>query len=213
MIAEESRVDAGAFLTRLLRLDANAVVRLRPVGGGVVSMWAQLPFGVLVTRGLRATIPGDTTVRARQLLSVVGSARDGPLAAVDSAWRWPLPSAPGTAVETLPAREILGLAEAAAATVREVLASGTAGRAVGTRRVRDAMLDHVPIVVQSGPDRIAVSQRLVQGLVRMGFVGDEPVTVRSAGRWTGLDGEYGSAWQATLGETLGLQITPYRPKG
>ena len=75
--------------------------------------------------------------------------------------------------------------------------------------------DHVPVVVTGpGGERIEVPQRLVQGLVRMGFLGrvtaqapqtspetshadstirDTLVTVTSAG-WVGLGASYGSAW-------------------
>jgi hypothetical protein len=43
----------------------------------------------------------------------------------------------------------------------------------------------------------AVPQRLVQALVRMGFLGAAEVTVVTAGPWTGLAGSYGTAWFRT----------------
>ncbi|TBL28824.1 hypothetical protein EYA84_26115, partial [Verrucosispora sp. SN26_14.1] len=83
-------------------------------------------------------------------------------------------------------------------------AHGVAGRAVGQRALRDALLDHVAVVVtpDDEPGRpVEVTQRLVQGLVRMGFLGaagDSPesgaVQVRAAGRWVGLVGPYGAVW-------------------
>ena len=67
---------------------------------------------------------------------------------------------------------------------------------MGERVLRDALLDHVPVVV-TGPDgeRIEVSQRLVQAVVRMGFAGsDAAVEVRVAGAWVGLAAGFGTAW-------------------
>jgi len=84
-----------------------------------------------------------------------------------------------------------------------------AGRVVGERAIRDALLDHVPIMVEATeaqrgavpvPGRVEVPQRLVQAVVRMGFLGrsDLPVRVlvagRSASRFVGLAAEYGTSW-------------------
>ena len=232
MITEAGRRDAGVFLARLLRLDRTAVIRLRPVsavaasggavvagggpgaasGGAVVDGWARLQFGVLVTRRLRAVIDKDVTVSAEALLAALE--RDGALPqAVDHAWRWPLPPGPGGVVEVLPAAEVRRVAAAAEATAREALTSGIGGRAVGSRRVRDALLDHVPIVVDTGATRIEVPQRLVQGLTRMGFIGDGPIDVRVSGLWIGLAASYGSSWFCPNGQTLTLLVSPYRPNG
>jgi hypothetical protein len=127
----------------------------------------------------------------------------------DEAWRWPLPSSNGRVIETIPEAEVERLAAAASRTLRQASAQGLGGgRRVGERVIRDALLDHVPIVV-SGPegDRIDVPQRLVQAVVRMGFLrtssrapethltqGDISITVRLAGYWICLDCSYGSAW-------------------
>jgi hypothetical protein len=182
--------DADAFLVRLLRLDPGAVVRLRPAPAGRVELWARLPFEVLVGRGVPGSVPGDVTVPAQALLA----GPDLP-AARDAAWRWTLPPVPGRVVERLPAAEVLRLDRAAAATMRTAAAEGIGGRAVGSRALRDALLDHVPIVVQSGGERFEVPQRLVQALVRMGFPApDSSVEVHAAGAWTGLVAAYGSAW-------------------
>src|SRR5262245_57929009 len=172
MIADESRADAGAFLARLLRLDPAAVVRLRPSTAGHVVIWARLPFEVLVSRGLRASVARDVTVRASELLAAVGDGRGLP-APRDADWRWPLPPPAPVDVETVPAADVLRIAAAAADTARAALDSGVGGRAVGSRRVRDALLDHVPIVVETGSERTEVPQRLVQAVVRMSFVTTE----------------------------------------
>ncbi len=191
--------DAGAFLARLLRLDPAAVVRLRPVGAlpAAAELWARLPFGVLVVRGIRAGLDADATVRARDLLALLEGGRRGeghPRGLPprrDTEWRWSLPPAAGDEVERLPAGALRRVAAAAAATVR-------AGRQRPGAGLRDALLDHVPItVITDGGPPVPVSQRLVQAVLRMGFLGegdDTPVGVRVVGRWTGLAARYGVAW-------------------
>jgi hypothetical protein len=197
--------DAGAFLARLLRLDPAAVVRLRPAGEGAVRMWARLPFGVLVTRSLRAVVDHDVTVRAGELLRATETAGGLP-SRVDHEWRWPLPPGPGEVIEILAADDVRRVAAAAAATAREGLATAP------SQRVRDALLDHVPIVVDAAGDRVEIPQRLVQALARMGFIGKNQVSVRRAGAWIALAAEYGSAWyRPPVGETLTLQVAPTRP--
>jgi hypothetical protein len=203
--------DAGAFLARLLRLDPAAVVRLRPAGEGAVRAWARLPFGVLVTRRLRADVGADVTVRASELLGAVEAGGHLPTP-VDHEWRWPLPAGPGDVIEELAADDVRRVAAAAAATAREALAEPVQGRVLGSRRVRDALLDHVAIVVEAGGQRVEIPQRLVQGLARMGFIGEQRVSVRRAGTWIALSANYGSAWyRPPVGETLTLQVTPTRP--
>ncbi len=193
--------DAGAFCARLVRLDPAALVRLRPAGPGVVALWARLPFDPLVTR----LVPGDTgdvTVAASGLL---GHLAGGPFPPRrDAEWRWALPRDAGEPIETIPAPDVLRIAAAAADTVR-----ASAGRGVGERRVRDVLLDHVAVTVVSGADEIEVPQRLVQAVTRMGFVGDDPVTVRRAGAWVGLAGTYGVAWHRRPAGALLLH--PTRP--
>ena len=43
------KADAGAFLARVVRLEDDALVRLRRAGPGV-ELWSWLPLDVLVTR-------------------------------------------------------------------------------------------------------------------------------------------------------------------
>jgi hypothetical protein len=153
------------------------------------------------------------TVRAKELFDVVRAGGDRLPAAVDAQWRWPLPPHAGAPVEELPAAEVRRVADAAAKVVRDAIAEGVGGRAVGTRRIRDAMLDHVPFVIDHEGVRFDVPQRQVQGLVRMGFLGADPVAVRRAARWTGLTATHGSCWYLPVGETLYLQVAPYQPNG
>jgi hypothetical protein len=196
-----SSADVGAFLSRLVRLDAATVVRLRPADGHV-QLWAPLPWGVLVGR----TVPGgpgsDATVSAAALFEEVARGGANLPPRRDADWRWPLPPAGGgRVVESVPAAEIRRVASAAAGTLRAATAEGVGGRAVGQRALRDALLDHVPIVVSDDADSsVDVSQRLIQAVVRMGFLGppesdsDVDIDIRVSGRWTGLAAPYGVAW-------------------
>jgi hypothetical protein len=209
----DSVADAGAYLARLVRLDAAALVRLRPAGGGTLALWARLPFEVMVTRRIRSGFEQDATVRAADLLRAL----DGDLPArCDPQWRWPVPPDPGRVVERLPVAEVRRLGAAAESTLRTAVASGVRGRAVGERVLRDALLDHVPVVVIADDGaRYEVPQRLVQAVVRMGFLGapassagEGDVDVRAVpGGWVGLAGPYGTGWHRA---STGLDVRPLR---
>ncbi|GIJ24681.1 hypothetical protein [Micromonospora lutea] len=197
--------DAGAFLARLVRLERAALVRLRPaVVDARTALWARLPWGVLAVRTVAGAGAGDVTVAAGELLAAFAAGRADLPARRDAQWRWALPPAASRPVETLPGGELRRLAEAAAGTLREAAEHGVGGRAVGQRMLRDALLDHVAVVVtpDDDPDRpVEVTQRMVQGLVRMGFLGPsgdssagDGVQVRASGRWVGLVGPYGAVW-------------------
>jgi hypothetical protein len=199
VIAEAGQADAGVFLSRLLRLDPAALVRIQAVRPDSARFFAMLPFRVLAEKVLPARSAGDVTVAASALLASLDDPGGGGLPRLDARWRWPLPPGPGWAVEVIPAAEVRRIAEAAASTLRTAATEGVSGRPVGARMLREALLDHVPIVVTDARGhRVEVPQRLVQGLVRMGFDGDAssdvPVTVCLAANWTGLRGLHGSVW-------------------
>jgi hypothetical protein len=184
--------DAAPFLARLTRLDPAALVRLRPAGPGLVALWGRAPWGVLVSRRVPGESTVDVTVSASALLHGLteGAAALPPVR--DRDWRWGLPPEAAGPVEKLPAAELIRLGAAAASTLREAH-----GR-IGERMLRDALLDHVSIVVSSGSARVEVRQALVQALLRMGFVATEndgPVTVGTAGGWVSLSAKYGDVWQ------------------
>ncbi|WP_033344505.1 hypothetical protein [Catenuloplanes japonicus] len=207
--------DAGAFLVRLTRLDPSAVVRLRSYRGRT-DLWAMLPWNVMVTRTVDGDGPGDATVAAADLLhQLARGARSLPVRR-DSDWRWGLPPDGARSVERLPVAELRRVAEAAAGALRDATENGVGGQPVGERALRDALLDHVAIVVTTDTtQRIEISQRLVQGVTRMGFLGGRPspvesdVHVRLAGRWVGLAAPYGAAWLPAVSQ-LGLRpATPH----
>jgi hypothetical protein len=197
--------DARVFLGRLTHLDAGALVRLRAAGPDRTALWGRLPWGVLVTREVElAEPPGDITVGAAALLDA-----DPAPPPRDREWRWPLPPHSGTVAEEIPAQRLREVAAAAAGTLREVTEAGIGGQPVGDRMLREALLDHIPIVVEatSAGARLEVPQRLVQGVVRMGFLGagDAQVRVRTAARWVGLAAVYGTAWLPPAGGNLGVR--------
>jgi hypothetical protein len=170
-------------------------VRLRPAGTGAVTLWGRVPWEVLVARTVGGAVDGDLTVPAAALLDRLSAGRHGLPGRRDGDWRWPLPAAPGTAVETVPAADLVRLGAAAAQTLR-----ASHGR-VGERVLRDALLDHVAIAVDggSGPP-VQVRQGLVQAVLRMGFVTTEQsgeTTIRVAKNWVCLATEHGEAWLQT----------------
>lgn len=193
--------DAEVFLARLLRLDVAAVVRIQP-GDASVTLWANLPWQVLAARTLPGTVDTDRTVAAAALREALGGNGNSlRLDQRDADWRWALPAvARAVVVDRVPAPELRRLAEAAAQTLTEVRAQGLAGRAVGSRAVRDALLDHVAITVETADGAVPVGQRLIQGVLRMGFLGpvrsDESgeAGVLAVGRWVGLAARHGTVW-------------------
>jgi hypothetical protein len=209
--------DAGAFLARLVRIDAGAPVRLRSAGART-ALWAHLPWDVLVTREVAGPGPGDATVAAADLLAVLAGGGEDLPPRRDASWRWPLPPSAGSAVESVATADLSRLAEAAAGTLREVTAGGLAGRAVGGRAVRDALLDHVALVVTPEVGSpVEVPQRLVQAVSRMGFLGSAtvdgpPARVRTAGQWVGLSAPYGVAWLQPVKKLTVMPIASH-PKG
>jgi hypothetical protein len=206
VIAPAGVSDAVVFLGRLVRLDPRAVVRLRPSSSapGLTELWGMVPFGVLVMRTVASAGPvADRTVDAQALLASLADPAGSLPRARDEHWRWPLPPSRGYEVDTVPAAVFAQVAEAAARTLRTAATEGIGGRVAGERVVRDTLLDHVPIeVTGDGGERVDVPQRMVQAVVRMGFLGPSEavtasnnlVTVRLATGWIGLDASYGSAW-------------------
>jgi hypothetical protein len=204
--------DAGAFLARLTRLDPHAPVRLK-ASRGRTALWGRLPWDVLVTREVTGEGPQDATVSAAELLAELAGGGDHLPARRDARWQWPLPpAAAGKTVESVSCAELLRLASAAAGTLREVAEGALGERAIGQRAVRDALLDHVALVVTpASGDPVEVPQRLVQAVSRMGFLGPEDIEapdarVRVAGRWVAISAPYGVAWLQSVGKLTVMPI-------
>jgi hypothetical protein len=204
--------DAGAFLARLTRLDQGALVRLRPAGGDRTALWARLPWEAMATRSVPGGLSHDVTVRAADLLTGLARGVTDLPARRDELWRWPLPPPRAQVLERIPVGAVREIGAAAEGTVRAAARDGVGGRSVGERVVRDALLDHVAIRVTSEPtgEPVDVPQRLVQAVVRMGFLGSVPATesvrVLRAGSWIGLAAAYGTAWLRPAGAAAGRLI-------
>jgi hypothetical protein len=208
-LADSAVADAAVFLNRLLRLDPIAVVRMVPGPPATVALWANLPWRVLATTVLSGTTQTDRTVSAAALLHILNRP-DHPLRLDrrDADWRWALPPANKVRIrDRVAAPDLRQVGAAAAKTLTDVKAGGIRGRAVGARAVRDALLDHVSITVTTDDGELAIGQRLIQGVLRMGFLGNRApeVVVLTAGAWLGLAGPHGTVWQRA---TRTLAITP-----
>ena len=186
------RRDLGVFLGRVVRLDPGALVRIRPAGPDHLTLWAALPFDVLVSR----TVPGlwldDATVSATELLDSESPRRR------DSEWRGSLPPERGWQVLDAVPSEV----------VRDLITAGQkAFRAAGTQAAGESLLDHETLRVRGdtpGAPEVAVTFRLLLALARMAFLGDRPVEVASCGPWVRLGADHGNVYHRTaaFGVTL-----------
>jgi hypothetical protein len=199
--------DMASFLGRVVGLDPAALTRLR-AGGGRVTAYVRLPFGVLVSRTVSGSAdPVDVTVKAGDLLAALDApgAEDGAVtwpAFQDVRWRAALPPGGGwRLLDQVPADVIRTLVRAG----REALRAVPAGAAASAG---ETLLDHESLTV-SGAGRTAVLPlRVISALARMGFLGDgggDVVMVSAAGGWVRLAGAYGSAYQH---ESPGLGLSP-----
>jgi hypothetical protein len=204
--------DAGAFLARVVRLDPQALVRLRPYGDGSVALWTWLNVGVLAVRVVPGTGPADAVVSASGLLDALASEAVVPGAVVpgvvvpgavvpgvvlpprrDAEWRGPLPGPGFRRLDVLPPDAVERLAVAGERTFKEAVAAGAGRSRSGARALTDAVLDHVAVAVTGPGDESAdVPQRAVQTLVSLGFLGPDPVAVDVTAAWLRLVGTYGA---------------------
>lgn len=188
------RDDLGAFVARSVRLDQQAVVRLRSRDGDLVEAWVSTPFDVLATRAVRGSVrPADVTVSGNELLAalaIVGGERLDPGPPRDLLWRAALP--PGTGwqvVDELPVRVVSELADKGIEVARRN--PGPRGSAP------TSLLDqHVLTVSGSGLD-VKVPMRCLFALSGMGFLagdteGAETVRVTATDSWLRLDARYGA---------------------
>lgn len=186
------RDDLGAFVARAVRLNGDAVVRLRG-GHGRVHAWVVTPFDTLVTRSVRGAVrPGDLTVRGSDLLAavaVVGAAVVDPGQAQDALWRSALPPEQGwREVDQVPAEVLADLADQGAAVARDN--PGPHGSPPA------ALLDQKVITVSGAGFDVGVPLRCLLALSGMGFVGGhaaaETVRVSATDSWLRLDARYGA---------------------
>lgn len=189
------RGDLGAFVGRVVRLDATATVRLQ-VRDGVVTAWASTPFDVLATRSVHGELdPGDITVPASVLLTALTVERGTTVdPGAGGLWAGELPPATGWApVDAVPAAEVEQLTERGLALAREN---------AGPMGPPASLLDQTVLTVSvTGGPAVKVPMRCLFALSGMGFTSgeaDDAVRVSATGTWMRLDARYGAVVRRRL---------------
>jgi hypothetical protein len=186
------RDDLGAFVARSVRLDQQAVVRLRGRDNDLVEAWVATPFDVLATRTARGQVrPSDVTVSGNELLAalaIVGGERLDPGPPRDLMWQGALPPGAGwQVVDELPVRIVSDLADRGIEVARQN--PGPRGSAPAS------LLDqHVLTVSGAGLD-VKIPMRCLFALSGMGFLvadSDETIRVTATDSWLRLDARYGA---------------------
>ncbi|WP_167473147.1 hypothetical protein [Nocardia arthritidis] len=193
------RENLATFLTRAVRLDPAAVIRLRRRGDRYVSAWVATGFEALAVRTVVAELGvDDVTVGADLVLAGLGSGSPIDLGySMDSAWRGALPPLDGFGhVDDVPARTLIELAEQGARLAKEH-GSGHGPPA--------SLLDQTVLTVSGAGMEVGVPMRVVFALTAMDFIphageravarripADEIVRVRATKTWLRLDARYGS---------------------
>ncbi len=208
------RENLAAFLTKTVRLDEAAVVRLRMRADGLLSVWAPTGFDALAVRVVSGSVvPDDTSAAADQLLAALSTVTGGvidPGFSMDSAWRGALPPDGGFRhVDDVPARVLIELAQRGAQLAKEHGSSH--GPPVS---LLDQEVLHVAGArdAERESDAVSITMRTVFALTAMGFVpytGNDPLTgevdlaridaaelvrVRATAVWLRLDARYGSVF-------------------
>ncbi|CAM3903552.1 hypothetical protein ACXYTP_00560 [Tsukamurella ocularis] len=191
------RSNLAAFVTRLLRTDDSAVIRVRRRDDEHVEVWGRTGFGVLAVRVLTGAVAPESLVCSAA--TVLDSVRLAPSDeggyvdvgfALDSAWRGALPPATGFAhVDDVPARALRAVAERGVEVGRE--AGGPAGPPA-------SLLDSEVVSVSADGTTVPLSLRTAFALEAMGFAADgadEPVRVSASATWVRVDARFGSLYQ------------------
>ncbi|GAA5109793.1 hypothetical protein [Haloechinothrix salitolerans] len=164
------RENLAAFVARAVRLDGQAVVRLRQreTVSGVLDAWTMTPFDVLATRGVRGKIePRDVTVSGNELLAaltVAGGELMDPGPSRDLLWRSDLPtSGAWQHVDDLPTSVVTEVTERGVEVARDN---------VGPQGTPPASLLDQPVLTVSNDDfDLKVQLRCLFALSGMGFTG------------------------------------------
>jgi len=214
--------DLASFLSRLLRYDRAAAVRLQAapaaaVEGGVLAVFGRLPLGgsgVVAIRTARLrelrTTPLDATVSAGQLLEALdeqAAALGVPPTVTGPAWTGMLP--PRSGWRPLGALPGAPVAAAVAGAVAEFRGRSEAMPPEDrTRTALDALADEIwsrPLDTAAGLPLRAVHAAQVLGFLRPGA----ELSVFQAGGWLRLSCPHGSvALRRTAAPGSGLGLTP-----
>lgn len=191
------RSNLAAFVTRLLRTDDSAVIRVRRRDDERVEAWGRTGFGVLAVRVLTGTVAPESLVCSAA--TVLDSLRLAPSDeggyvdvgfALDSAWRGALPPATGFAhVDDVPAQALRAVAARGVEVGRET--GGPAGPPA-------SLLDSEVVSVSTDGTTVPISLRTAFALEAMGFAADgadEPVRISASATWVRVDARFGSLYQ------------------
>ena len=199
----DEAADLGGYLTRLLRFDKAAAVRV-VASGSAIGVYGRPPFDVLTLRTV-ALGPGepaaeadlaaevDVTVSAGDLLHAI--ADDGSLAlprplAGATAWTGFLPPRAGwQTVGELPVAEVETAALAGIADFK------VKAEAIPDQRRTRAAVDRIAAEVWDQPLTFGLPVRAAHAARAMAFLGQAQsasAVVRSAGRWLRLDAPFGT---------------------
>nr|WP_206038172.1 hypothetical protein [Rhodococcus sp. HNM0569] len=210
----DERADFAAFLTRALRLDEAAVVRLKTRGPGSFAAWFATGFDVLAARSFGGELVPDDIVAGADHLLHAAQAGTGPIDpgfALDSSWRGSLPPADGfDHLDDVPAHVFDELARSGVELAEEH----------GEHGPPTSLLDQEVLTVErrdpaeESADSVGVDMRMVFALSAMGFVPrvraddsrpTEVVRIRASRAWTRVDARYGSVYRR---RDTGLSLTP-----
>jgi hypothetical protein len=191
----DERESLAAFVARAVRLDAQALVRLRERAGEprVVEAWVATPFDVLATRGLVGSVaPADVTVSGNELLAALTVARTermDPGPPQDLLWRSELPANGGwRVVEQVPGSVVADVTEQGLAVARDN---------VGPKGTPPAsLLDQAVLTVSGEGMDVKVQMRALFALSGMGFAGpqgeQDAVRISATVSWLRIDARYGA---------------------
>jgi hypothetical protein len=205
--------DLDLFAARAAAMDAGALVRVRGTGTGV-TVWALLPYGVLIGRGVAARLVGadDVTVAAAELSASMtelppdasgralppdasGSAAAGQVVDLpqsrDAQWRGSLPGGSFVRLDEVPSEVLRQLATAGRRAFDELRRQP--GTPAGSQVAGEALLDSEVLRVSGEAGAVGVPLKLVNALHRMRFLGAGPVRVAMNPGWLRLAATYGAA--------------------
>jgi hypothetical protein len=191
--------ELAPVLRRASDLDPRSLVRIR-IEGSAASVLVRLPFGVLVSRTVRAEPRDDSldvAVPAAETLAWLDGQTDQPPPRRDEQWRTGRPPSSGwRRIETVPDDVVRGLVRSGALALKEAAQREGVPGAQPRAEVADALLDSVVLTVSDDDGRSAeVTLRALSALTRMGFLPRGGVThVDLAGRWVRVVAQYGTVY-------------------
>lgn len=189
------RDDLSAFVARAVRMDEQAVIRLRTRGDtGRLDVWSATPFDALCTRSVAGEVePVDLSVSGSELLAtltVAGGASMDPGPPRDLLWRSELPPGQGWyRVDDLPAKLVGEVADQGVGVARDN---------VGPKGTPPAsLMDQEVFTVSGAGFDVKVPLRCLFVLSGMGFLvssptEDEVVRVSATDSWLRLDSRFGA---------------------